>query len=295
MSIETINLNTPSPSATSIFSMPLYQGASFNSQYGTWWINYVGGFMRFNLNLSGQDMSNIGVVINCILCSTTVNGVSNCPLTISVNGTNVVVNWDNHNNNFYSISWAVPLNLLNSGSGGNTIQFTLTGGNTAVMIKQVSALVFQMQHQQQTNWCWAGVSTSVSKYYNRASGWTQCTVVNSALGQTTCCQSGGSSQCNQPWYLDRALQITGNYTSMQAGSIPAAQLQGQSNGMHPTGIRIGWSGGGGHFIVGSGVSQNNSMVMVEDPWYGSSYITYSTLQNAYQGTGSWTHTYFTHG
>ena len=40
---------------------------------------------------------------------------------------------------------------------------------------------FVMQHQQQTQWCWAAVSVSVSHYYSPWSGWTQCAMVNAEL------------------------------------------------------------------------------------------------------------------
>ena len=34
-------------------------------------------------------------------------------------------------------------------------------------------------------------------------------------------------------------------------------------------------------------------VHVEDPWYGSSVWDYDSFRTAYQGTGSWTHSYKT--
>src|SRR5579863_7669733 len=48
------------------------------------------------------------------------------------------------------------------------------------------------QHQQQTEWCWSATSTSISHFYNAASTWTQCSLVNNAFNQTTCCQNGSS-------------------------------------------------------------------------------------------------------
>jgi hypothetical protein len=35
------------------------------------------------------------------------------------------------------------------------------------------------------------------------------------------------------------------------------------------------------------------MVHVDDPIYGPSDVTYSTLETAYQGSGTWTHSYYT--
>lgn len=41
-------------------------------------------------------------------------------------------------------------------------------------------IYFSMQHQQQSNWCWAATATSVALFYQPASGWTQCQVASSA-------------------------------------------------------------------------------------------------------------------
>lgn len=159
-----------------------------------------------------------------------------------------------------------------------------------------NALAFTMQHQTQTNWCWAAVSTSVNKFYHPSSTWTQCKVVNAELGQSTCCNNGGTSACNQPWYLNNALQRVGDLKSWQAGSVAYSTVVAEVNGSRPLGVRIGWSGGGGHFVVlyaYQTVGGTQQWVTVGDPWYGDSTLLYNTFRTAYQGSGSWTHTYFT--
>ena len=155
------------------------------------------------------------------------------------------------------------------------------------------SLGFSMQPQQQTNWCWSAVATSTSHFYNAGSTWTQCTLANQQLGQTTCCQNGASTACNVAWYLDRALGATGNLDGWQGGTVSQAILEGDLVKTCPVGVRIAWSGGGAHFIIVDGATTSNSTVHVEDPIYGTSDIAYNTLVTKYQGTGSWTHTYFT--
>jgi hypothetical protein len=51
-----------------------------------------------------------------------------------------------------------------------------------------------MQYQLMKEWCWIAVTTSVSKFYNAASTWTQCSVLTAQLNKTgqvakpgTCC------------------------------------------------------------------------------------------------------------
>jgi Papain-like cysteine protease AvrRpt2 len=43
-------------------------------------------------------------------------------------------------------------------------------------------LGFTMQHQEQSEWCWAATSVSVAVYYDSQTGWTQCTMVNAEKG-----------------------------------------------------------------------------------------------------------------
>ena len=137
------------------------------------------------------------------------------------------------------------------------------------------------------------MSTSVSHFYDPASPWAQCEVVNAELGQTTCCQNGSSSACNQPWYLDKALTRTGNLASFSGGVDPMSSVESQVNGRRVVGARIGWSGGGGHFVILDGYNDASATLHVDDPFYGPSDISYDTFRTSYQGTGSWTHTYLT--
>lgn len=159
-------------------------------------------------------------------------------------------------------------------------------------------LPFAMQSQQQTEWCWAAVAASVAGYFGSAgpSGglWQQCDVVNSELAQSTCCVNGASAACNNPWYLDRALSLVGHLAgSPTPGAIPFANVQGEVDNNRPVGVRIGWYGGGGHFVVLSGYDDNGGaqFVDVDDPWYGPSVADYSVFATAYQSAGSWTDTY----
>jgi len=152
-------------------------------------------------------------------------------------------------------------------------------------------LGFTMQQQQQTQWCWAAVSVSVNLYYHPASGQTQCAVANTAMGQTTCCADGSTAQCNQPWFLDQALQIVANLNAVTGGKAAFTSGQTEINGCRPLCLRIGWNGGGGHFVAIYGFRRKN--ISIGDPWYGNSVVAYSSFPSTYQGGGSWTDSYTT--
>jgi len=160
---------------------------------------------------------------------------------------------------------------------------------------------FQMQHQEQGNWCWAATSCSVERFYVQASAWTQCKVANSALARADCCGAGAGGACNVPWYLDRALQLVSHMNVFSGGVITPDQIDGEMGQGRPVGVRSAWSGGGAHFLAlrgrytlwDQGQQAYINWVSVSDPWYGDSDVTYSTFQNSYQGSGTWTHTYTT--
>lgn len=155
-------------------------------------------------------------------------------------------------------------------------------------------LAFVMQGQQQTQWCWAANATSVAAFYDPSTTWTQCGLVNDELGQSTCCSNGGSSACNKPWYLDKALQRVGHLDTWSSGAATFGDVRTEIDSGRPLGVRIGWSGGGGHFLMIDGyLDDTTHRVAVDDPWFGASDITYATLVSSYQGSGSWTHSYET--
>lgn len=158
-----------------------------------------------------------------------------------------------------------------------------------------TVLPFNMQAQTQTNWCWAATSTSVSHFYFGASSWTQCKVAGAELSRSDCCNSPVPSPCNVPWYLDRALTRTSNFVSIVSGTISYDAIEAELKAGRVIGTRIGWNGGGGHFMAIHGCSRIGSTeyVDIDDPIFGKTHITLATFTNNYQGSGRWTHTYYT--
>lgn len=162
---------------------------------------------------------------------------------------------------------------------------------TLFLSKQLS---FNMEAQTQSNWCWAATATSVSHFYWLLSTWTQCRVATGELPPNNCCASPVPSACNVPWYLDRALRRTNNFVSITA-PVSFQAVRDEIDAGRPVGARIGWSGGGGHFMVIYGYSTvgGTDYFDIDDPIYGKSHLTVATFSNSYQGSGTWTHSYFT--
>jgi hypothetical protein len=157
------------------------------------------------------------------------------------------------------------------------------------------SITFNMQPQTQSNWCWAATAASTSLYYLAASTWTQCGVANADLPRTDCCTSPVPGLCNVPWYLDTALGVTGNFVSM-TGPISNEAVIAELQAGRAIGARVAWANGGAHFVVIFGYSDvmQTKRFTIADPIYGDNSIFASFFRDGYyQGSGTWTHTYFT--
>lgn len=155
-------------------------------------------------------------------------------------------------------------------------------------------LSFNMQSQTQSRWCWAATSTSVSRFYSILSPWTQCKVASAELTET-CCNTPVPSACNISWYLNKALARTNNFVSFQGGTISYERIRQELKKGLVVGARIGWNGGGGHFMIIHGVTKSLGIeyLHIDDPIYGKNTMTYNQFASNYQNSGTWTHTYFT--
>jgi hypothetical protein len=171
---------------------------------------------------------------------------------------------------------------------------TLSLKQTLNSLNAWARLNFTMQHQQQTNWCWAATSVSVSAYFNPATTWTQCKLVNAEFGRADCCTNGSSTDCNRgvgslgPYNSSSGpLTKTGNLTSCSWAAGSKADIAREIIKGLPLCVGVYWSGGGGHALAIIGLNCGLNMVAVADPWYGSSDWTLAAFTTAYQGTGQW--------
>jgi concanavalin A-like lectin/glucanase superfamily protein len=188
--------------------------------------------------------------------------------------------------------WTLDNNYTDSSPTKNN---GTAAGSGVAFTQLYMTMPFKPQPQLNTNWCWAAASTATSVFYNPLSAWTQCLVANACLSLTVCCNTPTPGQCNVYGYLDLALTKTGNFVSVSGGTTTFANCTTQMNTWRVLGARIAWSGGGAHFVMMSGVSLSGGTqyVTIRDSIYGTSTILYTTFLTNYQGTGTWTTSYFT--
>lgn len=154
-------------------------------------------------------------------------------------------------------------------------------------------LPFYMQPQLQDNWCWAANAVSIASFYNSASQWTQCKLVNAQLGETTCCLAGSSCECDQPSTLQDALAVTGNFVNWSY--VPtSAEIRSEILNGRPLAAQIAWENGGAHFVVIAGYRCDAEEYLdIRDPLFGSSDLSLATFSSGYQHVGSWTYSFYT--
>jgi hypothetical protein len=136
---------------------------------------------------------------------------------------------------------------------------------------QSKSLSFAMQAQTQSNWCWSATATSVSHFYWWFSPWVQCTVVNAELGAHRRLQLAGARGVQRAVVSRPGLTRTNNFVSI-TGPATFQQVRNEIDAGRPVGARIGWNGGGGHFMVIYGYSliAGTTYFDIDDPIYGKS-------------------------
>jgi len=165
---------------------------------------------------------------------------------------------------------------------------------------------FAMETQDQSNWCWAAVASSVERYYAPQSKWCQCRFASAMAKKTklrvadcgTCKKAKRLPKtCNQPWYLHRALKLVGRLAGKPKHKpISFSQIRKQIKKRRPVCLMIRWGAGpDAHFVVISGCQETSSgkqYVDIEDPFAGSSTWLYDEFRSNYQyAKGSWVATY----
>jgi papain like cysteine protease AvrRpt2 len=152
-------------------------------------------------------------------------------------------------------------------------------------------LNFAMERQEQGNWCWSAVATSTAHFY-RDAAWTQCQVASAVVGGP-CCQDPGP--CDVQNALDAALAAVQHLYGWAEGHAGWNDVVSEISAGRPIALRIGWVGGGGHFVVIDGYdgAGEQGFVTVRDPDAGTNVVPYRKLRDDYLGAGYWSHTYWT--
>lgn len=159
--------------------------------------------------------------------------------------------------------------------------------------------------QQYDQWCWAGCTKTILDYYGFSTV-QQCDIAEFVrttatfhdFGAVDCCINAqqGCNYWNYNWgYAGSIQDILIHFGNLQNNGLGRAltlaevSTEIQKNKLFV--IRWGWSTGGGHFLVGHGVSGNNIYYM--NPWFGEGLHigTFDYMLSGKDSPGAATHTW----
>ena len=130
--LQTIDFTVANPISASNYLLYKYENCNFEPEYACWATFGPGSLYEFYLEL--PELQSVNLTFQ--LCSAAINGQSDCPIDITVNGQPIVTGFDPHIYNFYDQTWTVPESMLNVGT--NIIILQQISGTTEVFIKYAS-------------------------------------------------------------------------------------------------------------------------------------------------------------
>ncbi len=171
----------------------------------------------------------------------------------------------------------------------------------AVNISYAQILTVEEVEQEQTEWCWVGVSKCIVDYYGdtteqcEIAEYTRNTATWHSFGNTDCCNNPNQG-CNYWNYnyghtgsiKDILIFFAGVNNYGQSSPITEPQIDTELSNGRPFVIRWGWYSGGGHFVVGYGKSGNTIYYM--NPWFGEGKKLADYNWVVDDGNHQWTHT-----
>lgn len=170
-----------------------------------------------------------------------------------------------------------------------------TAANGGATLATWQRLDCPVPRQEQSNWCWCATTLGVHKFYKILDLTSQCDAANIILQRLDACTKPGDPEINKVYFLDKALAALGHLRApIITGVLTFSQVAIEITLKTPLCTRIGWAGGGGHFMAVEGVLAGvTPRLAINDPIDGRTEIDYSLYLSAYQGSGSWTHSYMT--
>src|ERR1051325_4348522 len=110
----------------------------------------------------------------------------------------------------------------------------------------------EIQPQEMEQWCWASVSVGVEHYMRPSSHLSQCELAQQVLHHN-CCQD--RPPCNESARLQDVLSLLGRLRKIVERRRRFGGMRAEIDAARPVCARIGWEGGGGHFVVIDGYTE----------------------------------------
>ena len=172
-----------------------------------------------------------------------------------------------------------------------TVWLSDEAGTVPLFLKSVSVSDFRLQRQQQTEWCWAAVTSSMMEFMAPERAASQSEVVATTLKDAAI---ESPEELNRQEDITKAAKTMGLEEGTRYGNVSRDTMRWIVNEGTPAPIQINWrnnarkngSLGGGHYVVVKGIGEEakgETPVYIEDPWAGEMTLTWDELKNEYPG------------
>jgi hypothetical protein len=175
-----------------------------------------------------------------------------------------------------------------------TLWLSNDAGVVPMYLKSVSVSDFGVQRQQQTEWCWAAVTSSLIQFMIPEAPASQRDIVTHTIKKEA---AQSLKDLNKPWDITDAAKHMGLADSTRYGNVSRDTMREMVNEGLPIPIQINWrnnarkngSLGSGHYVVVNSIGEEakgETLIQVEDPLVGKLSLTWDELKNDYPGKGN---------
>lgn len=153
---------------------------------------------------------------------------------------------------------------------------------------------FNIETQEQREWCWAAVTASIVNYFDPAQALNQCSVASKTIGRKCCPQV---TACDIPMFLHQALDEYSSEVKYQGqlGPLSWEELRQEIDDGFPVCVEVAWTKeSSAHFVIIRGYATSQSgerWVDIADPFYLDSTLPYHQFVHGYLNDGVWHYTY----
>jgi hypothetical protein len=311
---EKLDLTVAKPKPTARLSLHDHYGAQFSD--GCWMIE-PGGAIQFRLQVDEpQHMTFALEVFSPLddwieklaerlktsetptldwLCYTP-DGYSPVMLSVGDESLGESLYWDERlnplGNDFITKRMLLAPAYLFPGDNFVTVWLSDEAVTVPLYLKSVSVSEFRIQRQQQTEWCWAAVTSSMMEFMAPERAASQSEVASNTLKAATV---ASPEELNRQADITKAARTMGLEEGTRYGNVSRDTMRWLVNEGTPIPIQINWrnnarkngSLGGGHYLVINAIGEEakgQTPVYVEDPWVGEKLtLTWDELKNDYPG------------
>lgn len=217
-------------------------------------------------------------------------------LTIGDEGLSENYSWDERlnplGNDFAVKRMILAPAYLCVGDNFVTVWLSDEAGTVPLYLKSASVSDFRLQRQQQTEWCWAAVTSSMIEFMAPERAASQSEVVTSTLADEA---DKPVEELNRPEDITKAAKTMGMEEGTRYGNVSRDTMRWLVNEGTPIPIQINWrnqarkngSLGSGHYLVVNAIGEEakgETPVYIEDPWVGEKMtLSWDELKNDYPG------------